>query len=407
MDEEEIAEKIRYILEPVGQSPPLFYPAKQTTRISGRVREFSNEQVELLLALESKIDSQSNKDFFWELLGCYFIWPVPIAWLNIFPPPPKGKALLMVRQHCDITAMVYMKSGRVDQVLNGLLERMKEYDSINESNLKVISSFSAVILYEPYLFSNHQLKQVEVILERLQGYTDKVIKLLKKQTEEREQRINEPALPESISKALFGNVTKPIQPPLPSYNLIEKSQDLMILLKNGLMNIRFERVKEELRGVSSEINQDKKQLISKYSELGFGKELIEALERVDVETEETGSKFKYSQSIGFVRNIYEESLRQIAVKIRDATGVAIPQWTDNKGKMGEAIDYFKHIKFIFDKEEKLLTGFSGIISDTGSHSLTSERYEVRIAKNILVEICSYLVDKVDNYLKTSQKTKLE
>jgi hypothetical protein len=192
---------------------------------------------------------------------------------------------------------------------------------------------------------------------------------------------------------------------LPSSDQIRRSNNLVYLLRNVLSTIRFERVKEELRGVSSAINQDKKLLIHRYGELGLSKDLIEALERIDIETEETGSKFKFSQSIGFVRKIYEESLRELAIKICDRTGKPITKWTD-RGKMGEAIDYFKHVRFITDQEGKLLGGFSALISDTGSHSLTSERYEVRIAKNILVEICSYLLGKIDIFVKNFAKDKL-
>jgi hypothetical protein len=283
------------------------------------------------------------------------------------------------------------------------MERVRNYDSINESNIKVISCLYEIALYEPYLFSDNHLKQIEVILERLHGYIDQKIQYWKKLVQERGKNLQ--PLPEILPNSLFGNLTELMQPSLPSSTLIKKSQDLVVMLRKKLRDIRFQRVKEELKGVSSAINQDKKQLISKYGELGFGRELIEALERIDIEIEETGSKFKFSKSIGFVRNIYEESLRQFAIKIRDTAGLAIPQWTNNKGTMGEAISYFKHIKFVSDKEEKLLTGFSGVISDTGSHSLTSEGYEVRIAKNILVEICSYLVDKIDNYLKALPKGK--
>ncbi|MGB8656326.1 MAG: hypothetical protein WCE90_00905 [Candidatus Zixiibacteriota bacterium] len=394
MDEEEIAEKIRYILEPVGQKPPLFYRAKETSGASGRVLEFSNEQVELLLALESKIDSQPNKDSFWQLLGQNFIWPVPSILKNILLSVPKRKALLLARQHCDITAMVYIKSARTDKVLDGLLERIKDYGSINEATNKIVSCLHTVAFYEHYLFSDDQLKKIELIVNKLQDCINNASSLEKKQ---QEQGLD-------LSKFL-GLPVGQTMPPLPSNSDIRTSKNIIELVNSVLVKIRFERTKQELRGVSSEINQDKEHLIKRYGDLGLDKKLIEAIEGIDIEIEETGSKFEFSKRIGFVRNIYEESLRQFAIKIRNATGVAIPKWTDNKGKMGEAIDYFKHVKFISDKEEKLLTGFSGVISDTGSHSLTSERYEVRIAKNILVEICSYLVDKIDNYLKASPKGK--
>lgn len=395
MNEEEIAEKIRYILEPVGESHPLFYRKRDTSGDLGREYEFGNEYVELLLQLAARIDTQTGRDFFWQLLGYNFVWPITLNSKNILPSMPKRKAFLLCRQHCDISAMVYIKSARTDEVLDGLLERIKDYHSINEANNKIVLCLHKVAFCEEHLFSDDQLKKIELIVDKFQNCIDKINSLEKKLQEQ----------PQALFMPSPGFAVVPLQPTLPSHNDIKISKNLIVIIKDVVAKIRFERTKQELRGVSSEINQDKKRLIYKYSELGLNKSLIEALEKIDIEIEETGSKFNFSKSIGFVRNIYEESLRQFAIKIQHATGIAIPQWTNDRGKMGEAISYFRHIKFISDKEEKLLTGFSSVISDAGSHSLTSEKYEVRIAKNIFVEICSYLVDKIDNYLKVLPKGK--
>jgi len=380
MNENEIAEKIRYILEPISQSPVLFYRARETSESSARENEFSNEYVELLLQLESKINTDTGKDFFWQIIGFNFIWPIPkVAGTYFLSSVPKRKARELIRQHCDVAAMVYLKSDRIDEVLNGLLQRIKDYSSINEQNINIISCIHKVVFNEPYLFSDDHLKKIEAIVGKFKECINKV--------------------------DLRGKSFTFPSAPTRSFTLITMLDKLLSDLTGVLAKIRFERTKQELRGVSSQINQDKKYLIHRYQELKLSEDLIEALERIDVEIEETGSKFEFSKSIAFVRNIYEESLRQFATKIRDTTGIGIPQWTD-RGNTGEAISYFRHIKFISDKEERLLTGFSALISDTGSHSLTSERYEVRIAKNILVEICSYLLDKIDIFVKNFAKDKL-
>jgi len=379
MQEEEIAEKIGYILEPISKSPPLFYSPKSTDGSGRGVREFSNEYVELLLQLESKINTDTGKDFFWQIIGFNFIWPIPkVAGTYFLSSVPKRKARELIRQHCDVAAMVYLKSDRIDEVLNGLLQRIKDYSSINEQNINIISCIHKVVFNEPYLFSDDHLKKIEAIVGKFKECINKV--------------------------DLRGKSFTFPSAPTRSFTLITMLDKLLSDLTGVLAKIRFERTKQELRGVSSQINQDKKYLIHRYQELKLSEDLIEALERIDIEIEETGSKFEFSKSIAFVRNIYEESLREFTIKIHDTTGKPIPQWT-GKGTMGEAMSYFRHIKFISDKEERLLTGFSALISDTGSHSLTSEKYEVRIAKNILVEICSYLIDKVDNFLKNYSQTR--
>jgi hypothetical protein len=398
MNENEIAEKVRYILEPIGQSLVLFYRTSQASGSSERESEFGNENVELLLQLESKINTVAGKDFFWQLVGFNFIWPIPKTTGTYFLlSMPKRKAEGLVRQHCEVAAMVYLKSDRVDEVLNGLLQRIKDYSAINEQNVRIISSIHQVAFNEPHLFSDDHLKKIEAIVGKFHECIENVHSRKKKLQEQRSGAPFE-GPGQILAKFLPPSSTAPQLGPMPSSALITILDKLLSELTGVLAIIRFERTKQELRGVSSQINQDKKYLIDRYGELGLSKDLIEALETIDTEIEETGSKFQFSKSIGFVRKIYEESLRQFATKIRDTIGLPIPQWT-NKGKMGEAINYFRSIKLISDKEEQMLTGFSGLISDTGSHSLTSEKYEVRIAKNILVEICSYLIDKVDNFLK--------
>ncbi len=389
MKPEDIAEKVRFILEPITKSPSRFYIIKKAKNV------FINEHVELLLQLESKITNKSPKEFFWQLIGRSFILPIPKLNIKILPYSAR-RALPLVSKHCDCAFMVYIKTGRIDEVLKGLFNRIKDYDSINEKNYKIIFCTYQILLNEPSLFSDVHLKKIESIINEYSRCIDEASSWREK---ERRQKTGQAATEKSGSLSLPSLyqpqqvLSETIPMFLPSQHLIDISNNLVIAVKEGLKKVRFERVKQELKGVSSQINQDKKQLISKYKDLKFSADLIEALERIDFEIEDTGSKFSYSKSIGFVRNIYEESLRQVAIKMCDITKIPIPKWT-GRGKMGEAIDYLRRINFISDKEQGMLTGFSGLISDTGSHSLTSERYEVRIAKNILVEICSYLTDKI-------------
>jgi hypothetical protein len=374
VEEEGVAEKVRYILESLEGGLTSFYRATVDSGSGGKRRQFSNEQVELLLQLESKIDTDRGKEFFWLLMGFSFIWPVPAGVAAaLLSSLPRRKAWDSVKQHCDVAVMVYLKSGRVDEVLDGLLIRVDDYTSISEPNTAAISSLYQAVLTEPHLFSDDQLRKLEGIVDKYQHWMSKAI---------------------SITVEEF----KQAAPSLPPTDVVRNGTQLAGKLRSVLTTVRYERIKQELKGISSEINQDKRQLVRKYQELKLDSKLIEALERIDFEIEESGSGFDYSKSIAHVRNIYEESLRQFATGVRDKKKLAIPQWTE-RGKMGEAISYFRSIGLISRKEEQLLHGFSGFLSEAGSHRLASEKYEVRIAKNILVEICSYLVDKVDTFLR--------
>lgn len=396
MDHEEIAEKIRYIVEQIAESQPNFYPSK------GR---FGNENVELLLQLEAKINDGTSKEFFWQLIGHGFLSPIPKFHEITLKKRSIVSTWWLMQAHCDCGFMVYMKADKTDDALGGFFERIKDYSSVGQGNNKIVSCILQVLVNEPYLFLDDQLKRIELIVNKYQNCINEASNWERKR-EGASQGISVLGQPATLSDLFRLSVQSSkgdIPLILPAPDSIVKANDLVSNLKNALKNVRYERVKQELKGVSSHINQDKKQLILKYVDLSFSTLLIEALERIDIEIEKPGSKFSYSGSITFVRNIYEQSLREIALTISHRTGKPIPQGT-GKIKMGQAISYFRSIDFISPEEEKMLTGFSGLISDTGPHSLTSERYEVRIAKNILVEILCYLTDKTDSYMNKFAKT---
>lgn len=401
MKHEEIAEKIKFILEPIPKSPSVFYCSKRTKESPAIRTVFDNEHVELLLQLESKINTDSSKQFFWQLLGLPFVSPFPKFTEQARRFRLFGQARLLIIKHSDCAAMVYIKSGRTDALLKGLLERIKDYDSITLANDQIIFCLLQVLSNEPFLFSDDQLKVIESIINKYQ----KCINEAYSKQKESKQAISatpSPKIPYELSRLLgLPHQKEDMLIPVPSHDFISKSKDLLQSLRDVLKHIRFERVKQELKGVSSQINQDRKQLIGKYGDLRFNTELIEALEKIDIETEETGSKFNHSKSISFIRNIYEDSLRQVTIILRYKTGKRGAKWT-GRIRWGKALDYLKSIGFITPMEKNMLTGFYGLLSDKGSHRLSSERFEVRIAKNVLVEICYYLVDKIDHFLEDQQ-----
>ena len=401
MQREEINEKIISILDVITESPSIFYRSKSPKQVSDPSKEFCNEHVELLLQLETRIYTSDSKDYFWKLLGYNFIVPIPLREIS-----PIGKVHKLISEHCDCAFMTYVKAGRTSEALEGFSMRLKTYSSIGNISNRIIYCLFQILANEPHLFSNEYVKTIESIINKYQNCINEAISWGEKKelTKAAINSENPDAIPIFLPQFFPSVRREDIPIVLPSPELIKKSNDLLLSLNKVLKIVKFERVKQEFRGVSSAINQDKTQLVRRYKDLKLNQELVEALEKIDVEIEETGSKFNFSKSIGFVRNIYEESLRQFAERIRDTTGKSIPQWSE-RGKMGEAVSYFRTIKLISESEEKMLIGFSSLVSETGSHSLTSERYEVRIAKNILVEICSYLVDKIDNHLNTFIESK--
>ena len=398
MEPEEIAEKIRIILDANTESISTFYSTKDNKQSLDSKGQFSNEYVELLLQLESRINIPTSKDFFWNLMGIGFASSIP----KITSGPSAImilKAVAQIQKHSDCAFMVYLKSGKIDEALKGAFERIKDYSSVNETNNKIILCISQVLSMESHLFSNDDLRIIESMASKYQSCINEAFSWHNNQ-KKRQIQFTAQEMADFLTTPTYPETPKEEIPTmLPPLDRIVRSNDLLTNFQNTLRQVRFEKIREELRGVSTEINQDKNQLIRKYRDLKLSRNLIDGFEKLDAETEQTGSRFSYSKSIGFVRNLYEESLREFALKIRDITGEDIPNWKD-KGEMGVAISYFrsKKINIISEKELLFLTGFSGLLSDSGSHRLTSERYEVRIAKNVLVEICSYLFNKIENFI---------
>lgn len=283
--------------------------------------------------------------------------------------------------------------------------RLKNYAFVNGANNNIMFCIYQVLMGEPHLFSDRQLKTIESIV----GAYRRCVSEASSKHEKKARRMQDPVeqVPDALANlfpgAFIGTSKERIPTGLPSTDLISRSRDLLSKLRERLRQVKFQRLKEELKGVSTEINQDKNQLVRKYKDLTFSAELVEALENIDAEIEESGSPFDRSKSIAFIRNVLEESVRQVAIVIRHNTGQPASQWTD-RGKFGEAVTYLKEVAFISNKEEKWLAGFYGLISDTGSHRLSSERFEVRLARNILVECCYYLTDKIDKFLAEVQET---
>lgn len=385
MKTEEINENLRYILE--GAEPSKLYA-------NGK---FSNEQVDLISQLDAKINNPDSKDQLWELIGSPFLYPCPKI---KFVPAPLSITRRLVYKYSDYCFMVFLRSNKQKEALDSFLLRIGNYSSVTESNYRIFYCLLQVLLNEPNLFSDEHLKKIEGIVLKFSHCICEARSLRRKKIEEEARKQDPRAVAIEGLLGATGLSSPQVEIPfsLPPDNLINNSDILLSQIRAILIKVRYKRVKQKLKGVNLEINQDKKQLIGKYKELRFSSSLIEALEKIDTELEETGSKFDYSKSIGFVRNIYEESMRQIAKKLEAETERHIPSWT-GKGKIREAINYFRQISFITDKEESMLGSLVGFLSDTGSHSLTSERNEVRIAKNIIIEICYYLSDKIDKFLK--------
>lgn len=405
MQPKEISEKIRIILDPNPESLSIFYPSKDSGQPTRPKSGFSNDYVELLLQLESRIHTAPSKEFFWQLMGINFASGAPRI-TGGSSALAMMKAAAQVRKHCDCAFMVYLRSGRINKALEGFSERIKDYSSVNETNNQIIFCIFQVLLMEPHLFSDVHLKAIESIMGRYQSCISDTSSWQEKKT--RKMQVPAEQVPDAVSKLLgltfAGTPKEQIPTDLPSTDLISRSKDLLSKLCERLRQVKFQRLKEELKGVSTEINQDKNQLVRKYKDLTLNTMLVEALENIDAEIEESGSPFNRSKSIAFIRNVYEESVRQVAIVIRYNTKRPVSKWTD-RGKFGEAVTYLKEVGFISTKEEKWLAGFYGLISDTGSHRLSSERFEVRLARNILVETCYYLTDKIDKFLAEVQETK--
>lgn len=147
----------------------------------------------------------------------------------------------------------------------------------------------------------------------------------------------------------------------------------------------YNRVEERILEQNAEINHDRETLILAFEEIGFSKDLSEALMKIEEYYKESKDSFDWSSGISFIRNFLEDLQKKILEKVEQLTEKRNDQgkWSfvAEKLQMGESGGQF-------------LNGFWRFVNSQGAHRLRSEREYYRLVKNMNIEVSLLLMKKL-------------
>lgn len=164
-----------------------------------------------------------------------------------------------------------------------------------------------------------------------------------------------------------------------------------------LIDQRFELLKNELKSVNIEINQDKKELIMKIKYLEFDDKYNELLINIDKYIYGDTPKIVNSGMIGNLRAFLENLVKDISIRISQKFEEIIPQVKNSE--MGNKRAYIKQKMGLSDSEDKFITSFIDILHTEGGHDFVSEKEYFRLARNIAIEISLFLLSKYEKVMK--------
>jgi hypothetical protein len=165
-------------------------------------------------------------------------------------------------------------------------------------------------------------------------------------------------------------------------------------LKSRIERVRYLRLKKELfEGHNPEINTDKQLLISRLETLGFRKEIVTALQSLDVKLYAAGTPLDYKGCMEIVRTIYEEITEDAAKKVATIKGK--PPLTYSRPFQPWA-QYLETEGVVTGDERELVQKLYNYLSNAGAHTLGSAPEQVRVSRNMVIELGLMMVGRVEN-----------
>lgn len=165
-----------------------------------------------------------------------------------------------------------------------------------------------------------------------------------------------------------------------------------------IVKLKYTRLKQEIFGISEELNLDKEIVIDTISKLDFPEEMNIFLREIDKTPESSEWDSINSGMIGNLRSFYEELIRNIAESIKEKYGDEFPK-NSSKGEMGNKRAYIKQHLELTKNDDKLISSYVSILHTEGGHAFLSEKKYYRLTKNIGIEIAYFLLSKLEVYLE--------
>lgn len=157
--------------------------------------------------------------------------------------------------------------------------------------------------------------------------------------------------------------------------------------------IRYLRLKAELlEGVNPEINTDKQVLVSRMEQLGFRKQIMEAMEELDRKVHEAGKPLDFKACMDLARTIFEEIVEDAGRKAAAVKNHSLPP--AGSSNFQPWYQLLVNVGALSGKEGDVLQKLYNFLSTEGAHQLESAPEQVRVAKNTVIEWGLLVVGRV-------------
>lgn len=316
---------------------------------------FNKEAAELALSLLNSISNENELvSLFWAIIG-----------VDIYKPDVSSDSNLAKERYVDfdriwvnsrgIRFLVYVYSQRFNDILLFVESHIGEYKA-HEFSL-FFSGCLYLLRNEPNRFTQNQLVGIDRLLPVWS------LKL--------------PARP------AFGG------DPVVAENGFALDS-LASILGKELRAILYGRTKEKFMPVNMEINRDEELVRQAIGRFKLPEELSETLDRINVRLSASSDDLDHASLIADIRSFFEGLVKEMAKKIDIPTRCKLATF-------GGCRDFFKQrdVALTNDKSDALLNALYGFLSNEGAHALVSRSENVRISKNMVIELSLFLLESLE------------
>jgi len=172
-------------------------------------------------------------------------------------------------------------------------------------------------------------------------------------------------------------------------------RDVLGLVAKTIEKIRYLRLKRELtEGVNPEVNVDKQVLISRMEELGFRREIVEALHDLDRRLYEAGKPLDFKGCMDIARTAYEELVEDAAKAASSKKKLPLPP--ERSGNFQPWNQLLMNAGVLTGDEGALSQKLYNFLSNVGAHRLGSALEHVRVAKAMVIELGMLVAGRVQS-----------
>ena len=171
------------------------------------------------------------------------------------------------------------------------------------------------------------------------------------------------------------------------------------ILLERIKSSRFKKFVQKMKSENIEINQDKKTVSEKISNLGFDTKYNTLLAEIDDFLNDNKHKIIPSAMISCLRTFMGDLIIDTANRIAKYNKEEIPKMPDRQ-EIGNARSYLKQTLELTDKDDRFINSFIDILHAEGGHAFLSEQEYFRLSRNIAIEISLFVLSKYEKKFKS-------